>query len=131
MKKFLSSFERMVLLAVYGGATEAVDIREKLSSVGHRSTIGALYTTLMRLKMRGYLSSNILPKRDMAGGRRRMSYTVTPAGRKHLEEYIKAAENLLGDIKNTKEYRLLQGNFKNEKNEDENGNTPAPRPTAG
>lgn len=84
----LGEFEQLILLAIlqrgedaYGASIE----RELEARTRRRVSLGAIYTTLLRLEEKGLVSARVgdpLPER---GGRRRKYYRVLPVGLRHLE----------------------------------------------
>jgi DNA-binding PadR family transcriptional regulator len=93
MSVSLGEFEQLVLLAIlqrgedaYGASIE----RELESRARRRVSLGAIYTTLLRLEEKGLVSARVgdpLPER---GGRRRKYYRVLPAGLRHLERSMQS-----------------------------------------
>jgi DNA-binding PadR family transcriptional regulator len=89
----LGEFEQLVLLAIlqrgedaYGASIE----RELEARARRRVSLGAIYTTLLRLEEKGLVSARVgdpLPER---GGRRRKYYRVLPAGLRHLERSMQS-----------------------------------------
>jgi DNA-binding PadR family transcriptional regulator len=88
----LGEFEQLILLAIlqrgedaYGASIE----RELEARTRRRVSLGAIYTTLLRLEEKGLVSARVgepLPER---GGRRRKYYRVLPAGLRHLERAMR------------------------------------------
>ena len=106
-KSFLGEFEQMVLLAVLAGDNDAsgLDISQELERSADRKTSkGALYTTLDRLKKKGLLEWRIEPGDIARSGLPRRHFTVTPSGIAALREsrgallnLWRSAEGILGE----------------------------------
>lgn len=89
----LGEFEQLILLAIlqrgedaYGASIE----RELEARTRRRVSLGAIYTTLLRLEEKGLVSARVgdpLPER---GGRRRKYYRVLPVGLRHLERSMQS-----------------------------------------
>jgi PadR family transcriptional regulator PadR len=80
---YLGEFEQVVLLAVarLGGDAYGMTIRREIEARARRSaSIGAVYATLDRLELKGYVRH-----RDQAGGRARRFFQITPAAVEALE----------------------------------------------
>jgi PadR family transcriptional regulator, regulatory protein PadR len=103
----LGEFEQMVLLAVLhlGDGAYAVPIRQELVTRARRTIArGALYTTLERLELKGYLRSRFGDPIAERGGRARRYFTVTARGlvalrasRDALRSMYSGLEAILGD----------------------------------
>jgi DNA-binding PadR family transcriptional regulator len=79
----LGEFEQVVLLAVarLGDDAYGMRIRQTIEDRSGRTTsIGAVYATLDRLELKGYVRH-----RDQAGGRARRFFQITPAAVEALE----------------------------------------------
>lgn len=83
----LGEFEQLVLLAIVHQDDDAygVTIRREIERRTRRAvTVGALYTALDRLEVKGLLTSTMsLPTRER-GGRSKRFFKVTRAGQKAL-----------------------------------------------
>jgi PadR family transcriptional regulator PadR len=103
----LGEFEQMVLLAVLhlGEGAYAVPIRQELATRARRTIArGALYTTLERLELKGYLRSRFGDPIAERGGRARRYFTVTARGlaalrasRDALRSMYRGLETILGE----------------------------------
>jgi PadR family transcriptional regulator PadR len=85
----LSRSEEIILLAVWNlqGEAYGVKILEKLrATTGTSWTIGAIYAPLHRLAEKGYVESRTEPPQPRRGGRSRISYRLTWAGRRALAD---------------------------------------------
>lgn len=79
----LGEFEELVLLAIGGLKQEAytVSIQQLLEAHAKRSvSMGALYTSLERLRKKGFLSSKMSTPTAERGGKSKRVYQVTYAG---------------------------------------------------
>jgi DNA-binding PadR family transcriptional regulator len=84
----LGEFEEVVLLAAYGLSDGAygVNVQQQLeTSIGRRTTIGAVYAALDRLERKGFLSSRVGGATHERGGRRKRFFKVTRSGVSALE----------------------------------------------
>lgn len=85
--EFLGAFEEVVLLALLQLGDEAygMTVRREIESRGHRSvSIGAVYSTLDRLEIKGYVTSRLADPAPVRRGRARRYFTVEPAGAQAL-----------------------------------------------
>ncbi len=83
----LGEFEQMVLYAVLELGDEAYGaavIRTIEARIGQRPSVGAVGTTLERLRIRGLLSTRMGEPRNRRGGRRPKLYRLEPAGARAL-----------------------------------------------
>jgi len=95
--KLLSRTEEFILLAVVFLKEEAysVGIRRRLNEVtGKTWSYGALFVSLEQLVKKGFLTSSLTDPLPERGGRSKRIYTLTPHGRKALQE-IKHLERLM------------------------------------
>ncbi len=79
----VGEFEELVLLTVYGLASEAygVTIQEALERAAERQvSIGAVYAALDRLERKGYVKSRIGGSTKERGGRRKRFFSVSRSG---------------------------------------------------
>lgn len=93
---YLGEFEFAVLLAVLQtDDAYAVPIRALLEErTGRRVARGALYTSLERLEVKGYLKSRMGDPTPERGGKPRRYFTVTPQGIRVLKATHAAFVNL-------------------------------------
>jgi DNA-binding PadR family transcriptional regulator len=85
----LGAFEFQVLavLAAYPGDDYGVKVREHIMrAVGREISVGALYTTLQRLELKGFVSSRWGESTEVRGGRRKRHYRIEASGRRALRE---------------------------------------------
>lgn len=84
----LGEFEEVILLLVGILKEEAYafKIAEEFESQSGKSTsIGAVHSTLDRLKEKGFLTSEMGQPTATRGGRRKRIYTITALGKRALE----------------------------------------------
>lgn len=85
----LGEFEEIVLLTVgvlYDNAY-AVAITQEISEQTKRNVnISAVHTALYRLEEKGFLSSRMGEAEAIRGGKRKRLFTITPFGKKVLDE---------------------------------------------
>jgi DNA-binding PadR family transcriptional regulator len=94
---WLGEFEEIVLLAVarLAGDGYGVSIRREIEERSGRSvSIGAVYATLERLAVKGWVTSRQGEALPVRGGRARRHYRVLPAGVRALEETRRAFDRL-------------------------------------
>jgi PadR family transcriptional regulator len=86
-REHLGEFEQIVLLAILRLGDEAygVPIRSEIEQrTGRSLTVGALYRTLDRLELKGYVSSRFGDPTPQRGGRSRRYFTVRAPGLRTL-----------------------------------------------
>ena len=99
--KLLSRSEEIVLLSIWKLQDDAygVTIRQQVLDVtGYKWSIGAIYAPLHRLEKKGMVKTRRgapLPER---GGRSRVYYFLTPAGKRALLEIKRVHEAIWVDI---------------------------------
>lgn len=84
----LGEFEHIVLAAALRLRPNAYGMtirREILERTGQDASIGAVYTTLERLKEKGFVSSHIGEATPERGGRRKKYFEITSLGIAALE----------------------------------------------
>ncbi len=84
----LGDFEEVILLLVgiLGEQAYAFHIAEEFEVQTERSvSIGAVHSTLSRLEVKGFLTSEMGASTAERGGRRKRIYTITAYGRRVLE----------------------------------------------
>jgi DNA-binding PadR family transcriptional regulator len=94
MKPTLGDLEQIVLLALLQLGDEAYGVavqREIEARTGRNLSLGAIYSTLVRLEEKGLVSTRLGDPTPTRGGRRKKLYAVEPAGR----EAIRAAMSTL------------------------------------
>ncbi|MEO6323482.1 MAG: PadR family transcriptional regulator [Gemmatimonadaceae bacterium] len=97
MGQLFGELDQLVLLAVLRLGDEGYGIavqREIQLTAGRSATIGAIYSTLLRLEEKGFVSSRAGEPSPVRGGRRKKLYDVQPAGREALRESLGALRAL-------------------------------------
>jgi PadR family transcriptional regulator PadR len=92
----LGRFEHLLLLAVVrlGDNAYGMTIRQELAHhTGREIAVGAIYTAMARLEVRGLIKSKLGDPTPERGGRAKRFYRVLPAGTKAM---AKAEAALLG-----------------------------------
>lgn len=82
-RETLGEFEHLVLLAIVriGGDAGGAAIHAELERVAARDpAIPAIYVTLARLQLKGFVQSRTVPAEPDRGGRARRLYSLTSAG---------------------------------------------------
>ena len=93
----LGEFEEIVLLtvAILFGNAYGFAIKNEIEKRNHRKvSIGAMRTTLSRLENKGFLTSELGEATRVRGGKRKRYFTVTPFGKKALEEIMENRQQL-------------------------------------
>ena len=93
----LGEFEHIVLAAILrlrSGAYGMAIRREILDRTGQDASIGALYTTLERLKTKGFVSSHMGEATPERGGRRKKHFEITASGIEALEASVERLRNI-------------------------------------
>jgi DNA-binding PadR family transcriptional regulator len=96
----LGTFERAVLIAVMriGDGAYGISIRTELEAMLRRDvSLGAVYTTLERLKEKGLVSSHSGDPTPQRGGRAKTFFKVLTPGRRALDKARRTAD-LLGAL---------------------------------
>ena len=97
MNHGLGEFEQLVLLALVRLGAEAygVAIRDEIErEAGRDVTLGAVYTTLLRLENKGLVSSRLGDPSPQRGGRRKKYYRPLAAGRRELLSSLEALRSM-------------------------------------
>jgi PadR family transcriptional regulator PadR len=93
----LGDFEQLVLLGVLrlGDDAYGAAIRQEIHARSGRDvSINAVYTTLERLEIKGFLRSWVGEPTAQRGGRRRKFYALRPAGETALRHAYKAMTSM-------------------------------------
>jgi PadR family transcriptional regulator PadR len=105
----LGEFEQYLLLAVarLGRQAYGVTVRQEIETrTGRDIAIGALYTSLGRLELKGYLRSRMSDPTPERGGRSKRYFTVTAAGaaalRQSRERLARMWEGLTPDLRRSR-----------------------------
>ena len=97
MPQGLGEFEQLVLLALIrlGEAAYGVAIRDEIERETSRDvTLGAVYTTLLRLEEKGFVASRLGDPTPQRGGRRKKYYRPLAAGRRELAASLQALRRM-------------------------------------
>jgi PadR family transcriptional regulator PadR len=97
MTQGLGEFEQLVLLALLRLGDEAygVAIRDEIESeTGRDVTLGAVYTTLLRLEAKRLVASRLGDPTPQRGGRRKKFYRPLAAGRRELATSLQALRSM-------------------------------------
>lgn len=97
MNHGLGEFEQLVLLALVRLGSEAygVAIRDEIErEAGRDVTLGAVYTTLLRLENKRLVSSRLGDPSPQRGGRRKKFYRPEAAGRRELAASLRALRRM-------------------------------------
>lgn len=101
-KPYLGEFEELVILAIIALEDNAygVSIRNLLEErTGRNISFGAIYTTLDRLKTKGYISPRQGEPTNERGGRAKLYFDVQGLGEVALSETQKARNRMLDLVK--------------------------------
>lgn len=93
----LGEFEEFTLLAVrvLGETTYGVPVQQYVEeATGRRASIGAIYAALDRLESKGYVRSVVGEPTATRGGKRKRTFSVTPAGIKIATELRRVRERI-------------------------------------
>jgi DNA-binding PadR family transcriptional regulator len=93
----LGEFEQLVLLALVRLGAEAygVAIRDEIEHrTGRQVTVGAVYTTLLRLEDKRLVAARIGEPTPQRGGRRKKYYRPLAAGRRELAASLDALRSM-------------------------------------
>ena len=97
MAQGLGEFEQLILLALMRLGDEAygVAIRDEIErEAGRKVTLGAVYTTLLRLEDKRLVTSRLGDPTPQRGGRRKKYYRPLAAGQRELAASIKALRRM-------------------------------------
>lgn len=97
MNQGLGEFEQLVLLALVRLGAEAygVAVRDEIEhQTGRDVALGAVYTTLLRLENKGFVSSRLGDPTPQRGGRRKKFYRPLAAGRRELAASVNALRRM-------------------------------------
>jgi PadR family transcriptional regulator PadR len=99
MRRFLSEFEQLLLLAlrVAGDESYGVEIRRAIEErTGRTVSPGAIYTALDRLESRGLVTSRLGAPTPQRGGKRKRFYRLEAAGETLLRESQRTLARMAG-----------------------------------
>lgn len=101
-RDYLGEFEQIVILAVLRLDERAygVTVRQEIESrTGREVSIGAIYATLDRLEMKGYVRSQLGEPTAERGGRSKRFFRVTAKGMFVLQRTHQAVNNMIKGLK--------------------------------
>jgi len=93
----LGHFEQLVLWALVrlGSNAYGVTVRQELAKRSGRDvSIGAVYTTLVRLEKKGFVSSSVGEATSERGGRAKRYFKITAPGIRALEDARSILESM-------------------------------------
>jgi len=95
---YLGEFEQLVLFAVLRlDDASGIAIHDEIEArTGRDVSPGAIYTTLGRLEVRGFVTSETLAPEPGRVGRPRKHYTLRPAGARALRDAYGSLQALAG-----------------------------------
>jgi DNA-binding PadR family transcriptional regulator len=99
---FLGSLEQIVLLALVrlGEDAYGVTVRMEIEKrTGRNLSIGAIYATLARLEVKGFVSSQTGEPTAERGGRAKRHFRVEAAGLRALRASQRAIENMSAGLR--------------------------------
>jgi DNA-binding PadR family transcriptional regulator len=102
MKPTLGDLEQIVLLALLQLGDDAYGVavqREIASRIGRDLSLGAIYSTLVRLEEKGLVSTRLGEPSPTRGGRRKKLYAVEPAGREAIRAAMTALRSMSRGLK--------------------------------
>jgi PadR family transcriptional regulator PadR len=94
----LGEFEHIIILALLRLGDEAYGMRvrqEIEQRAGRETSIGAVYSTLDRLEIKGLVQSNTADPTPERGGRAKRIFRATPKGIQALERSQQALMNMM------------------------------------
>jgi PadR family transcriptional regulator, regulatory protein PadR len=97
----LGRLELTVLIAVarLGDEAHGLAVRSELAKRTKRDySVGAVYTTLQRLEIKGLIASHASEPLPVRGGRSRRQFSLTTGGRKALRDAEREAASLLAGV---------------------------------
>ena len=97
MKPTLGDLEQIVLLALLQLGDEAYGVavhREIAARTGRDLSLGGIYSTLVRLEEKGFVSTRLGDPTPTRGGRRKKLYAVEPAGREAVRATMSALRSM-------------------------------------
>lgn len=93
----LGELEQLILLALLRLGDDAFGVsvqREIQERGGRRVSLGAVYTGLIRLEAKGYVTSRESEPTTQRGGRRKKLYQVRPMGQRALSSALSALREM-------------------------------------
>ncbi len=97
----LGEFEELVLLTVgvlYPSAYAVAITKEITDQTGRAVNVSAVHKSLYRLEQKGMLKSELGEPESKRGGKRKRIFTITPYGKKALDECMDLRTSLRNQI---------------------------------
>jgi len=97
----LSLTHQSIMLAIWrlGESAYGVTIRKQVAAVtGRTYAYGTLYNFLNQLAMKGYIRKTVGSPTPKRGGRRKIFYTLTPAGSRALHKARRMQQAIWSEI---------------------------------
>ncbi|HAA13025.1 MAG TPA: PadR family transcriptional regulator [Cytophagales bacterium] len=88
-REYLGEFEELILLTVgvlYERAYAVAITKEIQEQSGRAVNVSAVHKTLYRLEEKGMLQSHLGEAESKRGGKRKRMFTITPVGKKALDD---------------------------------------------
>ena len=98
---YLGEFEELVLLTVgvlYEDAYAVAITKEITNQSGRSINVSAVHKSLYRLESKGMLNSHLGDPESKRGGKRKRLFSITPFGKKALDESMELRMNLRKQI---------------------------------
>ncbi|MTI21965.1 PadR family transcriptional regulator [Fulvivirga sp. RKSG066] len=100
-RSYLGEFEELVLLTVgvlYENAYAVAITKEIKEQSGRSVNVSAVHKSLYRLEEKGMLKSELGEAEAKRGGKRKRLFSITPYGKKALDESMELRTNLRNQI---------------------------------
>jgi DNA-binding PadR family transcriptional regulator len=97
MTAHLGELEQLVLLALLRLGDDAYGVavhREIAERTGRALSFATIYTTLSRLKAKGLVVARVGEPTPERGGRRKTYYAIHPAGRRAVQQSLRAIRTM-------------------------------------
>jgi PadR family transcriptional regulator, regulatory protein PadR len=97
----IGEFEQLVLIALIRLRERAysVAIRHEIAErTGRDVSLGAVYKTLERLEIKGYVSTSVGDPTPERGGRRKKFFHIEPAGARVLDDSLRALQRMTAGL---------------------------------
>lgn len=100
-RTYLGEFEELVLLTVgvlYQDAYAVAITKEIIEQSGRSVNVSAVHISLYRLEEKGMLKSKLSDPESKRGGKRKRIFSITPFGKKALDESMDLRTSLRNQI---------------------------------
>jgi len=100
-RTYLGEFEELVLLTVgvlYENAYAVAITKEIIEQSGRSVNVSAVHKSLYRLEEKGMLKSQLGDAEAKRGGKRKRIFSITPYGKKALDESMELRSSLRKQI---------------------------------